>query len=154
MLGPIGADSLGWPQGAICRSGHPDGVFKKIIMNFVNRRTRVFVCKEPTDMRMSFSGLFQRVKEHMKADPFEGHLYVFLNKTRSTCKALLFDGTGLVVISKKLEQGAFSAVNPFLDGEIVLTQAEFALFFEGADLTKRFIDSPKEQIKRKKGQAD
>jgi hypothetical protein len=29
-------------------------------------------------------------------------------------------------------------------GEIVLTAAEFALFFEGADLEKRFIESPAE----------
>jgi hypothetical protein len=33
-------------------------------------------------------------------------------------------------------------------GEIVLTAAEFALFFEGADLEKRFIDSPKEINKK------
>lgn len=29
-------------------------------------------------------------------------------------------------------------------GELVLTAAEFALFFEGANLEKRFIDSPRE----------
>lgn len=32
-------------------------------------------------------------------------------------------------------------------GEVVLTAAEFALFFEGADLEKRFIESP-EEIKK------
>jgi hypothetical protein len=29
-------------------------------------------------------------------------------------------------------------------GEIILTAAEFALFFEGADLEKRFVESPRE----------
>jgi hypothetical protein len=29
-------------------------------------------------------------------------------------------------------------------GEIVLTVAEFALFFEGANLEKRFVESPNE----------
>jgi hypothetical protein len=33
-------------------------------------------------------------------------------------------------------------------GEIVLTAAEFALFFEGADLEKRFIESPREINKK------
>jgi hypothetical protein len=47
-----------------------------------------------------------------------------------------------------LEKGVFSKINPFYPGEIVLTQAEFNLFFEGADLEKRFIDSPTE-IKKK-----
>jgi hypothetical protein len=43
-----------------------------------------------------------------------------------------------------MEKGVFSKINPFYQGEIVLTQAEFALFFEGANLEKRFIDSPQE----------
>lgn len=34
--------------------------------------------------------------------------------------------------------------NPMFRGEIILTAAEFALFFEGADLEKRFIESPME----------
>jgi hypothetical protein len=29
-------------------------------------------------------------------------------------------------------------------GDIILTAAEFALFFEGADLEKRFVESPAE----------
>jgi hypothetical protein len=43
-----------------------------------------------------------------------------------------------------MEQGVFSRINPMHQGELTLTAAEFALFFEGADLEKRFIDSPKE----------
>jgi hypothetical protein len=38
-------------------------------------------------------------------------------------------------------------MNPFYKNEIVLTEAEFGLFFEGADLKKRFIDSPMERKK-------
>jgi hypothetical protein len=43
-----------------------------------------------------------------------------------------------------MERGQFSRVNSLFTGEIALTQAEFALFFEGADLEKRFIESPQE----------
>jgi len=43
----------------------------------------------------------------------------------------------------------FCKINPYHQGKIVLTQAEFNLFFEGADLEKRFVDSPTEI--RKKG---
>jgi len=64
-------------------------------------------------------------------------------------KCLYYDGTGLVLISKRLERGVFSRLNPFYKGEIVLTQAEFSLFFEGADLEKRFIESPREIRKKK-----
>lgn len=93
-------------------------------------------------MRASYDSLFMRVKEIIKEDPFSGHLFVFLNKRRTCCKCLYYDGTGLVLIGKRLENGLFSRVNPFHSGDLVLTQAEFNLFFEGADINKRFIESP------------
>lgn len=113
----------------------------------LNRRTKIFVCKEPTDMRSSYDSLFARVKTILQKDPFSGHLFLFINRTRTSCKCIYYDGTGLVIISKRLENGTFSQINPFYKSEIVLTEAEFGLFFEGADLKKRFIDSPQEKRK-------
>jgi len=109
-----------------------------------NRRTKVFVCKEPTDMRASYDTLFTKAKGVLKQDPFSGHLFVFINGRRTSIKCLYYDGTGLVIVAKRLEQGLFSRINPMYRGELRLTAAEFALFFEGADLEKRFIDSPRE----------
>jgi transposase len=111
----------------------------------LNRRTKIFVCKEPTDMRASYDTLFSLVKTVLQKDPLSGHLFLFVNRKRTTCKCLYYDGTGLVIISKRLERGTFSRINPFYQGEVVLTEAEFGLFFEGADLEKRFIDSPREK---------
>ena len=113
----------------------------------LNRRTKIFVCKEATDMRSSYDSLFARVKAVLQKDPFSGHLFLFINRSRTSCKCLYYDGTGLVIISKRLEAGTFSQINPFYKEEIVLTEAEFGLFFEGADLKKRFIDSPREKVK-------
>ena len=107
-----------------------------------NRRTSVYVAKDPTDMRASYDTLFLKVKDILKQDPFSGHLFLFMNRKRTSCKCLFYDGTGLVIIAKRLEKGLFSRINPYREGDIVLTAAEFSLFFEGADLTKRFIDSP------------
>ncbi len=95
-------------------------------------------------MRASYDGLFHRAKTVLDQDPFSGHLFLFLNRTRTSCKVLYYDGTGLVIISKRLEKGVFSRVNRLHAAQIVLTQAEFSLFFEGAQLEKRFIDSPLE----------
>ncbi len=107
-----------------------------------NRRTKVFVCKDPTDMRASYDTLFARVKGVLNQDPLSGHLFLFVNRTRTSCKCLYYDGTGLVILSKRLEKGRFSWMNPFYKNEIVLTEAEFGLFFEGAHLEKRFVESP------------
>lgn len=95
-------------------------------------------------MRSSYDSLFLRAKEILKQDPFSGHLFLFMNRSRTSVKCLYYDGTGLVLICKRLERGLFSRINPVFSGDVVLTQAEFALFFEGANLEKRFIDSPQE----------
>ena len=93
-------------------------------------------------MRSSYDSLFSRVRDVLKEEPFSGHLFVFVNARRTSCKCLYYDGTGFVIISKRMEKGVFARVNPLYDKEVVLTSAEFWLFFEGAALHKRFIDSP------------
>jgi transposase len=114
----------------------------------LNRRTKVYVCKQPTDMRASYDSLFNRAKVVLGKDPFSGHLFLFVNRTRSSMKCLYYDGTGLVIISKRLEQGLFSKINPYYRKEVLMTQAEFNLYFEGASLEKRFIESPAEVLKK------
>lgn len=106
------------------------------------RRLRVFACKVPTDMRGSFDSLYKRTKDVIGLDPKNGHMFLFLNKHRNRLKVLYYDGTGFVVIAKRLDKGRFSAFNPYFRKDIILTQAEFALFFEGAAINKRFIESP------------
>jgi transposase len=95
-------------------------------------------------MRASYDTLFAKVKGVLNQDPFAGHLFVFINSRRSHIKCLFYDGTGLVLLCKRLESGLFYKINPMHKGEVILTAAEFALFFEGADLEKRFVESPKE----------
>lgn len=95
-------------------------------------------------MRASYDTLFSKAKGVFNQDPFSGHLFLFISRRRTSIKCLFYDGTGFVIVAKRLEKGVFSRINPFFPGELTLTAAEFALFFEGADLGKRFIDSPRE----------
>ena len=99
-------------------------------------------------MRASYDTLFSKARDVLRQDPFSGHLFVFINSRRSAIKCLYYDGTGLVLLCKRLERSTFSRINPMFKGEIILTAAEFALFFEGADLEKRFIESPQEINKK------
>lgn len=108
----------------------------------LNRRTKVFVCKEPTRLNLSYDGLFQKVRNILRRDPFSGHLFLFVNRRRNSCKALCYDGTGLVIVGKRMEQKRlFSRINPRYSKELVLTQSEYGLYFEGANLEKRFVDT-------------
>ncbi len=95
-------------------------------------------------MRASYDTLFLKAKGVLNQDPFSGHLFLFINCKRTCVKCLFFDGTGFVILCKRLEKGLFSRINPMFRGEVILTAAEFALYFEGANLEKRFIDSPSE----------
>lgn len=113
----------------------------------MNRRTKIFISKGPADMRASYDSLFSMAKDILEEDPMSGHLFVFINARRTSCKCLYYDGTGLVIVSKRLEHKLFCKINPYHAGKIILTQAEFNLFFEGADLNKRFIESPQEIIR-------
>lgn len=109
-----------------------------------NRLTKFYVCKEPVDMRASYDTLFSKAKGVLGKDPFSGHLFVFINSKRSSVKCLFYDGTGFVLLCKRMERGQFSRINPLYSGEVALTAAEFGLFFEGANLEKRFVESPRE----------
>lgn len=107
-----------------------------------SRRMKVFGCKQPTDMRGSFDSLYKRTKDVIGLDPNSGHMFLFVNKKRNRVKILYYDGTGFVIIAKRLDKGLFSKFNPHYRKQLVLTQAEFNLFFEGAQVNKRFIESP------------
>jgi transposase len=97
-------------------------------------------------MRASYDTLFSLAKGVLQQDPFSGHLFVFINTRRTSVKCLFYDGTGLVILAKRLSRGQFSRINPMYQGALTLTAAEFALFFEGADLEKKFLARPGELV--------
>lgn len=74
----------------------------------VSPATRVYLAVGATDLRRSFDGLYGLVQGRLQADPLSGHLFVFCNRSRTRVKVLYFDGSGLWVCAKRLEQGCFS----------------------------------------------
>ena len=69
---------------------------------------RIFVYRNPTDMRSSFKKLTFLVREAMKEKPSGGDYFLFLNKPKTHLKILYFDRTGFVIWYKRLEQGTFT----------------------------------------------
>ena len=70
--------------------------------------TRIFVALAPVDLRQSFNGLSAWVKNELRADPLNGHLFIFTNRRRNRLKVLYWDGSGLWVCIKRLEKGTFA----------------------------------------------
>lgn len=100
-------------------------------MIFNHRRLRVFLYHHSIDMRSGFERLSHFVREEMKNDLLEGHLYLFLGKNRRRAKVLCFDGTGLILTHKRLEVGRFMSLDD-LSATKEMTASELALILEGS----------------------
>jgi transposase len=66
---------------------------------------KVFVAVEACDMRKGFNGLHALVTEKLGEDLRSGALFVFSNAKHTRLKIIYWDGTGLWVLSKRLEKG-------------------------------------------------
>jgi transposase len=58
---------------------------------------RIFLCTRHADLRKSFDGLAQLVREYLGADPLSGHLFVFRNKRGDRLKLLYWDRDGYAI---------------------------------------------------------
>jgi transposase len=58
---------------------------------------RIFLCTRHADLRKSFDGLAQLVREFLGADPLSGHLFVFRNKRGDRLKLLYWDRDGYAI---------------------------------------------------------
>jgi transposase len=69
--------------------------------------TRIFLCREPVDMRKNQDGLFAATQEILGKDPMSGHYFVFFNRRRNRVKILYWEEGGFWVFYKRLEKGTF-----------------------------------------------
>lgn len=65
------------------------------------------IATRPVDFRKGADGLAALVRETMGADPFSGTVYVFRAKRADRVKLIFWDGTGVVLVAKRLEEGQF-----------------------------------------------
>lgn len=106
-----------------------------------DRRTRVFAYGAACDMRKSFntlSGLVMTMGHEVAA----GDVFLFVAKNRKRAKVLWYDGTGLCLLSKRLDQGRFAAVWMHGGDTLQLSVSELRLLLEGCDVVGRMPLSP------------
>jgi transposase len=72
------------------------------------RGLRVCLAVAPVDLRRSFEGLALLVRESLHEDERSSQIFVFTNQRHNRIRLLYWDGTGLWILSKKLEAGNFA----------------------------------------------
>jgi transposase len=93
---------------------------------------RVLVASKPVDFRKGAEGLAALVREQMQSDPFSGAVYVFRAKRADRVKLIYWDGTGVCLFAKRLEDGKFRWPS-VQDGVMRLSPAELSALLEGLD---------------------
>ena len=107
------------------------------------RRVSVHAFGAPVDMRKSFDTLSALVTQQLGEDLLSGDVFLFVSKDRKRAKALLWDGTGLCLYAKRLEEGRFTALwGKSGEAPLRLTMSELALFLEGSQLAGKVPLSP------------
>ena len=109
----------------------------------IPRTVRVWAHRAPVDLRKGYNGLVGIVKQRLGHDVLEGDLFLFVNRKRTGCKVLLWDGTGLCIFMKRLERGRFADLSGETGERTVrLSTSELALFIEGCTLIGKKSLSP------------
>lgn len=96
---------------------------------------KVMVATKPVDFRKGADGLAALVREQLRHDPFAGTIFVFRSKRADRLKILAWDGSGLMLLWKRLEHGAFRWP-PISDGVMRLSASQLAALMDGLDWSR------------------
>lgn len=93
------------------------------------------VAARPVDFRKGMDSLVALVMQALSADPFTGDVFVFRSKRSDRLRLLVWDGSGLCLVTKRLESGAFTWP-PVRDGAVTVSTVQLRLLLTGVDWTR------------------
>ena len=97
--------------------------------------TKIFVAREPADMRKSFDGLAGLVCDQVNQDPQSGHFFLFFNKRRNRAKIIWWDKSGYWLLCKRIERGQLAIFDQANGDEasFEVSSSEMLLILQGID---------------------
>ncbi|MDP2059790.1 MAG: IS66 family insertion sequence element accessory protein TnpB [Flavobacteriaceae bacterium] len=101
----------------------------------ISGKARLFLYSAPADMRQGFDGLSGLVNNKLNQDPLSGDIFIFINRTRTLIKLLVWDQSGFAIWHKRLEQGTFEM--PSIDSgnqSVEISRRKLMLILEGISL--------------------
>jgi transposase len=102
----------------------------------VPRSVRVYFATQPANLRRSFEGLSNEVREVLRHDPLAGHVFVFLNRRKTQVKLLVYTRGGFTIVHKRLERGTFTFPARVVESvaSIEIDVHELAMLLEGIEV--------------------
>ena len=99
----------------------------------------IYVALEPVDMRFGSERLGGLVRERMRMEPRSRALFVFVGKRGHSMKCLTWDGTGTIVVHKRLDGGRFELPRATGTSEqhVLVSDAIFEVIHKGVAVTPR-----------------
>lgn len=73
----------------------------------ISPTTRIFVCNQLVDFRKGIDGLAAICRIKLNQDPYQGALFLFRNRNRTSIRILGYDGQGFWLCTKRLSKGKF-----------------------------------------------
>lgn len=93
---------------------------------------RIFIASEAIDFRKGMDGLAAHIANTHGMDPYNGAIYIFRSKANNRLKLIMWDGTGLVLVSKRMERKCFVWPKMY-SGTVALSKVQFDALFEGTN---------------------
>ena len=107
----------------------------------IAKADRVYIACGYTDMRRSLDGLAAIVQEKFNLNPFENSLFLFCGRKKNRLKALYWEGDGLVLLYKRLENGKYKWPRDSNEAKLI-TQQEFRWLLEGLSIEQKTAIKP------------
>lgn len=106
-------------------------------MLLLSRAVHVYVATAPCNLKKSFEGLTNEVRQVLAKDPLSGHVFVFLNRRKTQVKLLLWTRGGFTIVTKRLERGTFTFPGRVTSeaASVEVDVHELSMLLEGIDVT-------------------
>lgn len=81
-------------------------------MLFQRKGLKIYIFRKTIDMRCGFHKLTAFVRDSYNMSTLlDGHVFLFFGKNRHRLKIFFFDGSGVCLITKRIEKGRFMSVD-------------------------------------------
>jgi len=73
----------------------------------LSAHTRILLATQVTDFRKGIDSLVALCRQSLLQDPRSGTYFVFINRSQTMIRVLVYDGSGFWLMTKRLSKGRF-----------------------------------------------